>query len=84
MTTMRIVPSGSQARPRTRVRQSISIAASLLRRMTQFLGDLARELADENAYARHLSWHQREHSRTEWKAFSDARLGNKYKQGKCC
>jgi hypothetical protein len=49
-----------------------------------FLRDLARELADENAYSRHLSWHGRDHSRKEWKAFCDSRLASKYKQGKCC
>jgi hypothetical protein len=49
-----------------------------------FLRDLARELADENAYSRHLSWHRRSHSRAEWKAFCDSRLARKYKQGKCC
>jgi hypothetical protein len=49
-----------------------------------FLRDLARELADENAYSRHLSWHRRSHSRAEWKAFCDSRLARKYTQGKCC
>ena len=49
-----------------------------------FVRDLARELADENAYSRHLSWHRRSHSRAEWKAFCDSRLASKYKQGKCC
>jgi hypothetical protein len=49
-----------------------------------FVRDLARELADENAYSRHLSWHGRDHSREEWKAFYDSRLACKYKQGKCC
>ena len=49
-----------------------------------FVRDLARELADENAYSRHLSWHRRSHSRSEWKAFCDSRLASKYKQGKCC
>jgi hypothetical protein len=62
----------------------ISGAGGLLGSLLAFLRDLARELADENAYTRHLSWHGRNHSREEWKAFCDSRLASKYKQGKCC
>jgi hypothetical protein len=45
---------------------------------------LLRELADENAYARHLAAHQREHSPREWRAFSEERLKAKYSRAKCC
>ena len=45
---------------------------------------LLRELADENAYQRHLSAHGRAHSREEWKRFSDERLCAKYSRAKCC
>ena len=46
--------------------------------------DLARELADENAYARHLAHSNAQHSAEEWRRFSDAKLTRKYQQGKCC
>ena len=55
-----------------------------LKKLLWFLRTLARELSDESAYERHLAWHQRVHSREEWKAFSDARLARKYQNGKCC
>jgi len=55
--------------------------------MKQFLRlvrGLLRELADENAYARHLAAHGREHSAEEWRRFSDERLRAKYMRAKCC
>mgnify|MGYP001277200766 CR=1 FL=1 len=45
---------------------------------------LAREIADESAYARHLQRTGRPHSRTEWRLFSDRRHKNKYQNAKCC
>ena len=45
---------------------------------------LARELADENAYRRHLATHGRVHSGEEWRKFSDERLRAKYLRPKCC
>jgi len=45
---------------------------------------LLREIADENAYARHLQAHRREHSAEEWRRFSDERLARKFAQSKCC
>jgi hypothetical protein len=45
---------------------------------------LARELADESAYARHLQRTGRRHSRAEWRLFSDLRHRNKYQNAKCC
>ena len=45
---------------------------------------ILRELADENAYSRHLSVHGRTHSADEWKRFSDERLRAKYSRAKCC
>ena len=45
---------------------------------------LLREIADENAYARHLAAHQRPHSRAEWQRFSDERMRKKYARAKCC
>jgi hypothetical protein len=45
---------------------------------------LARELSDENAYARHLSTTGHKHSAAEWKAFSDKKHARKYANAKCC
>jgi hypothetical protein len=45
---------------------------------------LLRELADENAYQRHLAAHGRPHSAGEWKRFSDERLRSRYVRPKCC
>lgn len=45
---------------------------------------LARELADENAYQRHLVAHGRAHSGEEWRKFCDERLCAKYMRPKCC
>jgi hypothetical protein len=45
---------------------------------------LLRELADENAYDRHLAVHGRTHSPEEWKQFFDERLRAKYSRAKCC
>ena len=43
-----------------------------------------REIADENAYARHLAWHSTTHSPDEYRRFADRRFGAKYKRAKCC
>lgn len=45
---------------------------------------LLREIADENAYQRHLEAHCRVHSPEEWRRFSDERLARKFAQGRCC
>jgi hypothetical protein len=45
---------------------------------------LLRELADENAYRRHLAMYDRIHSAEEWRRFADARWKAKYSQTKCC
>jgi len=45
---------------------------------------LLKELADENAYARHLKWHGVTHSPEEWRRFSEARMRAKYARAKCC
>ena len=45
---------------------------------------IVRELADENAYDRHLAVHRRTHSGEEWKKFYDERLRAKYSRAKCC
>jgi hypothetical protein len=45
---------------------------------------LLRELADENAYRRHLVMYGRIHSAEEWRRFSDERSKAKYSRVKCC
>jgi hypothetical protein len=45
---------------------------------------LLREIGDENAYARHLRAHGREHSAEEWRRFADERMRGKYSRAKCC
>jgi hypothetical protein len=55
--------------------------------MRQFLRvvlGLLRELADENAYRRHLEAHGRKPSGEEWRRFSEERLKAKYARAKCC
>ncbi len=55
-----------------------------MRRLLKFVNQLLRELADENAYQRHLTAHGRQHSAEEWRKFSDERLRAKYMRAKCC
>lgn len=55
-----------------------------LRTFGQLILGILRELADENAYARHLAAHGRRHSREEWRKFSEERLLRKYARPKCC
>jgi hypothetical protein len=43
-----------------------------------------REIADENAYERHLAAAQRAHSPEEWRRFLDKRLACKFARAKCC
>ena len=45
---------------------------------------ILREIADENAYARHLAHHGVTHSAAEWRRFSEHRLRAKYARAKCC
>ena len=55
-----------------------------MRRLAAFILALLRELADENAYQRHLAAHGRPASPTEWRRFSDERLRSRYVRPKCC
>jgi len=56
----------------------------LLRRFGRLALGLLREIADENAYRRHLATSGREHSGAEWRRFSEERLREKYARAKCC
>jgi hypothetical protein len=55
-----------------------------LRALGALLLGLLRELADENAYRRHLAAHGHDHSAEEWRRFSEMRFGAKYQRPKCC
>lgn len=55
-----------------------------MRRFFQLAMALLRELADENAYRRHLAAHGREASAEEWRRFADERMRAKYARAKCC
>ena len=55
-----------------------------LRKLIAGIASLAKELADETAYKRHLAATGKEPSGQEWRRFSDARLRRKYRNGKCC
>ena len=57
---------------------------SRLRRAGRLVMALLRELADENAYRRHLAAHGRAHSADEWRRFSEDHLRAKYARAKCC
>ena len=55
-----------------------------LRRLAALMLGLLRELADENAYQRHLAARGRAHSAAEWRHFTEHRLRAKYARAKCC
>ncbi len=55
-----------------------------LKKLALLVVALLRELADENAYRRHLAAHGRSHSAAEWRRFSDERLRARYTRAKCC
>jgi len=55
-----------------------------LRRLRRILAGILRELADQNAYARHLAHRGVAHSPEEWKRFSEHRFRMKYSQSRCC
>ena len=55
-----------------------------MKKIGRLIMALLRELADENAYRRHLEAHGRAHSGTEWRRFSEERLRAKYARAKCC
>jgi hypothetical protein len=55
-----------------------------MKRFFRIVRGILRELADENAYQRHLAAHGRSHSAAEWRRFSEERLRAKYQRAKCC
>lgn len=55
-----------------------------MKRALRLMLALLRELADENAYQRHLAAHGRPPSAEEWRRFSEEHLRAKYARAKCC
>ncbi len=55
-----------------------------LKRIASLMLALLRELADENAYQRHLAAHGRRHSAREWREFCDRRLSARFIRPRCC
>lgn len=55
-----------------------------MRALWRTLLGIVREIADENAYQRHLRYHGRKHSAVEWRLFCDRRFARKYARAKCC
>jgi hypothetical protein len=55
-----------------------------LRSFAQLVWRLLRELSDESAYQRHLSFHGTQSSHEEWRRFSEERLRSKYTRPRCC
>ncbi len=55
-----------------------------MKRLGRLIWALLRELADENAYARHLAACGRSHSAAEWRRFSEEHLRAKYARARCC
>ncbi len=55
-----------------------------VRKFLRLVMGLLRELADENAYRRHLAAHGVAHSGEEWRRFSEERLRSRFTRPKCC
>ena len=55
-----------------------------LRQAGRLVAALLRELADENAYQRHLQRVGQPHSAEEWRRFSEERLRAKFARARCC
>ena len=55
-----------------------------LRKIQRIILGILREIADQNAYARHLAHQGVAHSPAEWRRFTEHRLRMKYSQSRCC
>ena len=55
-----------------------------VREFLRIIRGVLREIADQNAYDRHLHAHGVAHSPGEWRRFSDERLRRKFGRPKCC
>jgi len=57
---------------------------SALRNIAKTALAILREIADENAYERHLRAQNTKHSKDEWRRFCELRFNAKYRRAKCC
>ena len=57
---------------------------TLARQLWRIVNEILREIADQNAYERHLKARGVAHSAEEWRRFSDHHLGQRFKTPKCC
>ncbi|MBI2688384.1 MAG: hypothetical protein HYX27_18935 [Acidobacteria bacterium] len=55
-----------------------------LRQLGQTILAILRELADENAYRRHLKVHGRVNTAEEYRRFQAEHFRAKYQRAKCC
>lgn len=55
-----------------------------LKRFAEIVRGIIDEIADQNAYQRHLAWHGARHSGAEWRKFCDQRWEAASRRGKCC
>ena len=60
------------------------MTSGLILRLARLAMAILRELADENAYRRHLAIHGRRPSGEEWRRFSEERMRTKYARPRCC
>ncbi len=70
--------------PQAGRRRQIERLVALVKAAARLVLGLLRELSDESAYARYLAARGERPSPAAWRAFSDERLGAKYKRAKCC
>jgi hypothetical protein len=56
----------------------------LLRRFAAIVKGIIDEIADQNAYRRHLAAHGTRDSGAEWRKFCDERWEAKARLGRCC
>jgi hypothetical protein len=57
---------------------------TFLRQFVAMVKGIVDEIADQNAYKRHLAFHGVEHSADEWRRFCDEHWEAKSKRGRCC
>jgi len=55
-----------------------------MRQLGRTIMAILRELADENAYKRHLATHRRPNSPDEYRRFQSEHFKSKYQRAKCC
>jgi hypothetical protein len=58
--------------------------SGLFQRILRIATGVFNELADQNAYRRHLAAHGVVHSPEEWRRFQDEHWAAKSRRGRCC